>query len=343
MAPPLEKILRRTASGGALVLGLAALLWLNDRSESGLVLLVAVAIVLFGAVFELTRMGRVQLLGAALSWFSGAALALLLMHAARAEHLARPLAAKLPMALSAAHHPLLWLEALCITLFVLAVHGLQRVLGRWVAALFSMAALVWLAWEPLDLDARLRLFPFLCALTLLGCLPRLLSRGEAAALAAVGLLALWLLPALPVLAAVHASFGTGALVALLALSKIGDTAGYYGGMSFGRRHPFPNISPGKTEWGCVASFAAATLLGGLLAAAGVLPELRWGWPTGFVIGALLNLAAQAGDLFESAIKRRAQVKDSSAVFGPSGGLLDQLDSLLFALPMAAASWPFLIL
>lgn len=342
MAPPLEKILRRTASGGALVLALATLLWANHNSESGLVLFVSIALVLFAAVFELTRMGRVRLLAADLALYAGTGLSLLMLHASREEHLARPLAQDLPLALSAAHRPQLWFEALCISLFVLAVHGLQRALGSLVALGYAAGVLLWLGFEPLNLDSRLHLLPFVCALPLLGALPIAWRRGQLPAFGAVGLLALWLLPALPVLYAVQSSFGTGALVALLVLSKIGDTAGYYGGMSLGKRHPFPNISPGKTEWGCVASFVAATLLGGLLAATGVLPELAWGWPTGFLLGALLNLAAQAGDLFESAVKRRADVKDSSGVFGPSGGLLDQLDSLLFALPMAAATWPFLL-
>jgi len=342
MAPPLEKILKRTASGGSRVLGLSLLLVLNDRSESGLVLCFSIAAVLMCAVFELMRMGRVSELKAGLAWYSGAALSLLLLFSAREEHMARPLADHLPLALSAGHQPSLWFEALCILLFTLAVHGLQRSLGVLVAAAFAAACIVWLAWQPLDLGARLVLLPLLCGLVLLGTLPALVSQRALPALCAVGLLALWLLPALPVLAWVHAAFGTAALVSVLALSKIGDTAGYYGGMSFGKRHPFPGLSPGKTEWGCVASLVAATLLGGVLALTGVLPELVWGWPTGFLLGAVLNLAAQAGDLFESAIKRRAGVKDSSGVFGPSGGLLDQLDSLLFSLPMAAATWPFLV-
>lgn len=54
------------------------------------------------------------------------------------------------------------------------------------------------------------------------------------------------------------------------------------------------------------------------------------------------MAAQAGDLFESFVKRRVGVKDSSTWFGPSGGLLDQLDSLLFSIPMALVTWPFLM-
>jgi phosphatidate cytidylyltransferase len=56
----------------------------------------------------------------------------------------------------------------------------------------------------------------------------------------------------------------------------------------------------------------------------------------------VNLAAQAGDLLESWVKRKAGVKDSSGLFGPSGGLLDQLDSLLLAVPVALVAWPWLV-
>ncbi len=154
-------------------------------------------------------------------------------------------------------------------------------------------------------------------------------------------LALWLAPPLPFLFSLFQVYGTSALVALLVLSKIGDTAGYYAGSAFGKRHPFPGISPGKTEWGCVASFLAATGVAALLYLAGVLPASPLGIRAALLAGASLNLAAQAGDLFESWIKRRAGVKDSSTCFGPSGGLLDQLDSFLFTIPMAAATWPWI--
>ena len=108
-----------------------------------------------------------------------------------------------------------------------------------------------------------------------------------------------------------------------------------------RSHLFPRISPGKTTAGCVGSFVGATAVGGVLYATHVLPDCRFGILGALVGAALVNLAAQAGDLFESWVKRRAGVKDSSAVFGPSGGLLDQIDSLLFTVPMAALTWPWL--
>jgi phosphatidate cytidylyltransferase len=64
----------------------------------------------------------------------------------------------------------------------------------------------------------------------------------------------------------------------------------------------------------------------------LLPEPHLGLLGAVLIGALLNLASQAGDLLESAFKRHAGVKDSGLLFGPSGGVLDLVDSLLLSAP-----------
>lgn len=156
-------------------------------------------------------------------------------------------------------------------------------------------------------------------------------------------LGLWLALPLPWLYHVWVRGGAEGLAALLILSKVGDTAGYYVGRSIGRTRPFPGISPNKTTAGCVASLVAGTLAGVACAAAGWLPTDA-GSPgadlaRGAIAGAVLNVAAQAGDLFESLLKRRAGVKDSGALFGPSGGTLDVVDSLLVTIPVALALWP----
>lgn len=166
------------------------------------------------------------------------------------------------------------------------------------------------------------------------------SPRAAGALAAVAF-ALWLVPPLPLLERVWTVFGQRGLISLLILSKLGDTAGYYVGSAIGRSHPFPAISPGKTTAGCVASLVAGTLAGGVLVATGMLAEARWGVAGGLVAGALVNLAAQGGDLLESSVKRHAGVKDSSSWFGPAGGMLDLVDSLLLSVPVALATWPWL--
>ncbi|MDO9707944.1 phosphatidate cytidylyltransferase [Paracraurococcus lichenis] len=112
-----------------------------------------------------------------------------------------------------------------------------------------------------------------------------------------------------------------------------DIGAYIAGRSLGGPKLAPSISPNKT-WSGAAGGLAAALLVGLLAAAALAP----GRPaTGRVllVAALLGLLAQAGDLFESWLKRRFQVKDSSALIPGHGGLLDRLDGVLAAAPAAA--------
>jgi len=147
---------------------------------------------------------------------------------------------------------------------------------------------------------------------------------------------------LPALALVWQDFGPRGLLSILLLAKIGDVFGYYVGNAIGKRHPFPNVSPGKTTAGCVASLVAGTVAGGACAWFGLLPVEGRDLLPGFVAGALVNVAAQAGDLLESRWKRAAGIKDSGPWFGPSGGFLDLVDSLVLGVPVALLSWPWLL-
>jgi CDP-diglyceride synthetase len=155
------------------------------------------------------------------------------------------------------------------------------------------------------------------------------------------LIVLWLaLPLLSLFPLRHV-LGVQGLVAFLVLAKIGDIAGYYVGNAVGETHPFPRISPGKTTAGCVASLVAGVVAGILVQLAGLLPEGTLGLASGALAGLAVNLAAQAGDLLESAAKRRVGVKDAATTFGPSGGMLDLVDSILVAGPVALVTWPLL--
>lgn len=152
------------------------------------------------------------------------------------------------------------------------------------------------------------------------------------------MLALWLLPPLFAIVLIDRDFGRAGLVVLVVLAKIGDNAGFFVGRALGKRHPFPNISPGKTVAGCVASLVAGIAVGAVM-----LPLTLGSWTPaqvalGALTGGLINVAAQAGDLSESWVKRKAGVKDSSALVGPSGGVLDVIDSLLLASPVALLIW-----
>jgi len=166
----------------------------------------------------------------------------------------------------------------------------------------------------------------------------LLGRAGVAAL-----LALWVGYPFAVLHSVWALMGHTAFVVLLVLSKIGDIAGYYVGNAIGKSHPFKGISPGKTTAGCVGSLVVALIAGVLAAQLGWLGDERWAWASGLLFGLVINLAAQAGDLFESVVKRKSEVKDSGTWFGPSGGVLDLVDSLLFTVPAALLTWPLFFL
>lgn len=109
----------------------------------------------------------------------------------------------------------------------------------------------------------------------------------------------------------------------------GDTAALYTGTVWGRRKLCPSISPGKTMEGAAGGLAASLLVG-IAGSALFLPGI--GWKTGLVFALGTGLAGQAGDLFESALKRAAGVKDSGTLLPGHGGVLDRIDALLFAIP-----------
>jgi phosphatidate cytidylyltransferase len=117
---------------------------------------------------------------------------------------------------------------------------------------------------------------------------------------------------------------------LLAVIWLADTAAYAVGRRWGRRPLAPRSSPKKTWEGAVACWSTATLVFPLLGSL-VFTEIRLWELLG--MGALIGVVMQLGDLAESQLKRDAGVKDSSALLPGHGGILDRVDSLLFAAPV----------
>jgi phosphatidate cytidylyltransferase len=139
-----------------------------------------------------------------------------------------------------------------------------------------------------------------------------------------------------------AEHGPSLLLLLFCVVWSGDTAAMYVGRSLGKRKLVPKLSPNKTWEGSLASVAGsllATVLLLLLAqlllrhnVAGVL-SYDGSWAHWLVLAVILNVAAQLGDLVESALKRGAKVKDSGSLLPGHGGVLDRVDALLLAAPV----------
>jgi phosphatidate cytidylyltransferase len=137
--------------------------------------------------------------------------------------------------------------------------------------------------------------------------------------------------------------GPSLLLFLLLVVWTGDIAALYVGRAFGRWTMAPRLSPNKTWEGAAASVAASVLIAVLLVWVARILILReegfeyLSYPGSFVhwigLAVLLNIAAQVGDLAESAIKRAAGVKDSGKLLPGHGGVLDRIDALLLAAPV----------
>lgn len=119
------------------------------------------------------------------------------------------------------------------------------------------------------------------------------------------------------------------VIMLFALIWINDAGAFFAGTFLGKRKIAPNISPNKTIEGNVGGFAATILLSTLIALFTDLIPLK----DGLVLGIVMGFVGPLGDLFESALKRGAGVKDSGNLIPGHGGILDRLDSVLFGAPI----------
>jgi phosphatidate cytidylyltransferase len=130
------------------------------------------------------------------------------------------------------------------------------------------------------------------------------------------------------------------LVSAMAIVWVADIGAYFAGRKFGRRKLAPEISPGKTWEGAIGGWLAVLVL---FAASVFVPSLsdtfaaqlvhQRGWPLWVVIMTVLVAASVIGDLFESLMKRRAGMKDSSQLLPGHGGVLDRIDALIPVMPL----------
>ena len=133
-----------------------------------------------------------------------------------------------------------------------------------------------------------------------------------------------------VLVRLDQAWGFAALILILLVVWVTDIGGYFAGRGIGGPKLWPRVSPKKTWAGAIGGFAASLVVAAGFAVAGL-------GQTGplLALGAALSVVSQLGDLFESAVKRRFGVKDSSHIIPGHGGLLDRLDGFVAAIVLAA--------
>lgn len=206
----------------------------------------------------------------------------------------------------------------CTAVFACVVWLVQAidVASPWLIGINSVAAAFWLLAVPMWL---LRGYP----------------QGSGPLTLAVG--AIVVIPAGLAMVSLH-FLAPMLLLKLLGLIWIADSAAYFTGKAFGRHKLAPGISPGKT-WEGVAGAFAGTLIYAIICAIttpAVGSAVRGAyWFAYLGIAVLLCALSIAGDLFESLIKRRANVKDSGSLLPGHGGILDRIDSITSTLPVAS--------
>jgi phosphatidate cytidylyltransferase len=229
----------------------------------------------------------------------------------------------------------IYLLGVALAVSAIAFHEYERMVDRigakvpyWTALVTTLLACAMVPFQWVDIESVLAASLLVVALNVLASSrsgPPLLTDTAAAILAPVYI-------GLPLgsLVGVHAIAGREAVLLLIATVAVSDTAQYYTGRRFGRTPLAPTRSPKKTREGAVGGFVIAPIF---LAAAGSywMPVYPWWWHAGAGLG--IVVAGIIGDLFESMLKRAADMKDSGTLIPGHGGVLDRIDALLFAAPV----------
>jgi phosphatidate cytidylyltransferase len=142
----------------------------------------------------------------------------------------------------------------------------------------------------------------------------------------------WFLMAIRVKHSVHFSGSTMGVLMILLVVKFTDIGAYFGGRALGRHKLIVWLSPGKTWEGLVCGMLTAGVVG--MICASFVTDIQLSPHKGFIFGVIIGGIGQVGDLMESLMKRDAEVKDSGRLIPGFGGILDVMDSPLFAAPFA---------
>ena len=204
--------------------------------------------------------------------------------------------------------------------------GGERIAARVVAGAVVLAAAALFARHNNPIPALAALAAAAVIVGLLAMPGRGIWAGAGALYAGALVVSLGLLEASPV-------YGMPAILWLFAIVWGADVAAYFAGRAIGGPKLWPSVSPGKTWSGAIAGALAGGALGLLIAL--LLVPGSVAMDEVFTLGLAAALVSEAGDLFESAIKRRFGVKDSSRLIPGHGGLMDRLDSFIAASAFAA--------
>jgi len=192
-------------------------------------------------------------------------------------------------------------------------------------------------------DETATIFGFFCIVLLMYCtFASPVKRALADAMSSVFALFYLGLTLLPIPMLREATNGPSLLAFLFLTVWAGDTVAMYAGRAFGKRKLAPELSPNKTWAGAIGSVAGAVAVAGILLSLSTYLA-QWNsvklsysdapWWYWLVLAVVVNVAAQVGDLAESALKRSAGVKDSGTLLPGHGGVLDRIDALLLAAPV----------
>jgi phosphatidate cytidylyltransferase len=245
------------------------------------------------------------------------------------------------VALAAVALALIWfltsIALLGVALIVVAIafHEYDRIVDRigarvpyWTTLVATLLVCAMVPFQWVDLESVLAAALLVIALSVLGSArvgAPLLADTSAAVLAPV-----YLGVPMGCLVAVHAMVGREGVLLLIATVAVSDSAQYYVGRTLGRTPLAPLRSPKKTREGALGGFVIAPAFLGI-AGTYFLPAFPWYWHAS--AGLCIVVAGIVGDLFESMLKRAADMKDSGDLIPGHGGVLDRIDALLFAAPV----------